>query len=658
MQRMNPDVIVCCVLCFLLLPACSLVLETKEVPDKCGDGVVQWWEACDDSNFKGETCLGLTGRKGILACSADCMRIDTTGCNAPETCGNGELDDGEDCDGDIVFENCESHGYGGGELACMSNCRFDFSGCSLCGNEVLDGEEECDDGNNMNGDGCSSDCIIEAGWNCQGTGWNSCEPICGDSILVSGEECDGEEFWMETTCEDYGYYGGEVTCSGMCELDFTSCQGRCGDGVIQPAFGEECDGTDFLPAGVNCGFLGYKQGPLECSPDCGLDFSQCMVRDEAVHAAMMFVETGDHHTCAHGIMNHPLICWGNSVYGQVGVQPSAGNWFPGPSMARNSIYLAKTGAHHTCALVEETGLYRPYCWGRNDTGQLGNQFEDNVMLATSAAARVSFPPGIAADQITAGRAHTCALVQTQGTAWCWGSNDRGQSGLDPNMSQFSRTPVEISGHVFSEISAGGRHTCGITRESQPRVYCWGGNELGQLGGVGGTLHHVPQLVTGIGTTDYPAQIHAGENHTCVNTSGGLVCWGDNSAGQIGQGVAGGQRGPTYVPIPAGAVMTMSAGGNTTCIAVMTESGFLCWGDNQFGQLGVGDTLNRSTPTPVFLDLDLHVDHVSVSSGHVCAVVSRPVPVERIVYCWGRNDFGQLGDKSRNDSFLPIPINLD
>ncbi len=119
----------------------------------CGDGTVnQSTEQCDGTDLDGQTCVTQGFGSGTLACTSSCT-FDTSGCSL---CGNGVVDSGEDCDGtDLNGQTCVTRGFVSGTLACTSSCTFNTSGCSLCGNGVVNPPELCD-GPNLNGQTCVS----------------------------------------------------------------------------------------------------------------------------------------------------------------------------------------------------------------------------------------------------------------------------------------------------------------------------------------------------------------------------------------------------------------------------------------------------------------------------------------------------------------------
>jgi cysteine-rich repeat protein len=123
-------------------------------------------------------------------------------------------------------ETCLTRGFDGGSLSC-SSCSFDTSSCTLetCGDGVIDTGEECDDSNTTAGDGCGSDCQIEQGFECTGEP-SVCTalPVCGDGTADPNEACDGDDL-KGATCESLGFDSGTLTCTAGCAFDTSQCEG-------------------------------------------------------------------------------------------------------------------------------------------------------------------------------------------------------------------------------------------------------------------------------------------------------------------------------------------------------------------------------------------------------------------------------------------------
>ena len=222
-------------LILVVSPACSddeeaPVLDPQEI---CGNGVIEGDQVCDDQDLGGMSCEDLGYASGTLGCMSNCRAYDVSQCGTPESCGTGQIDDNEICDGeDLGGASCEDLGYGPGELACESNClAFDISGCS------------------------TSD-------------------SCGSGQIDDGEVCDGEDLGG-ASCEDLGYGAGELACESNClAFDTSGCgaSDTCGSGQIDD--GEVCDGQNL--GGASCEDFGFTGGDLECLEDCsGFDTAAC-----------------------------------------------------------------------------------------------------------------------------------------------------------------------------------------------------------------------------------------------------------------------------------------------------------------------------------------------------------------------------------------------
>jgi len=182
-------------------------------------------------------------------------------------CQNGILDPGEICDGaDLGEFTCER-----GFAICLTNCT---AFCTECGNGRIELNElgigeSCDDGNTEDGDGCSSNCIIERSY-CVTHESDECLNWCGDGTINGPELCEPENL-AGYDCTDFGYHGGTMQCSADCRaLDTTQCEGYCGDGILQDV--EVCDGV--IQNHLSCWDFYFTGGDLGCD-SCQRTFSSC-----------------------------------------------------------------------------------------------------------------------------------------------------------------------------------------------------------------------------------------------------------------------------------------------------------------------------------------------------------------------------------------------
>jgi alpha-tubulin suppressor-like RCC1 family protein len=179
------------------------------------------------------------------------------------------------------------------------------------------------------------------------------------------------------------------------------------------------------------------------------------------------------------------------------------------------------------------------------------------------------------------------------------------------------------------------------------VYCWGDNSSGQLGDNTTTARPTPvQAIAPAGVTF--AQVDAGYSYTCaVTPAGAAYCWGNNFSGQLGDNTTVGKPVPTAVQGTLQFAI-VSSGGDHTCGVTTTGVGY-CWGANGNGQLGDNTTQNRLTPTAIAGGLILSVPAAGLS--HSCAVATPSA----VVYCWGYNASGQLGDGTTTPRLQPTLV---
>ncbi len=259
---------------------------------------------------------------------------------------------------------------------------------------------------------------------------------------------------------------------------------------------------------------------------------------------------------------------------------------------------------------------------------------------------VGLESGVAA--IAIGHNHVCALT-TAGGVECWGDDFHGQLGNGKSCGTFCTTPVEVTGlgSGVVAIAAGGEHTCAITASGG--LKCWGRNAFGQLGDGTMTSHSTPVDVAGLASG--VAAVEGGGQSTCAITSlGGLKCWGRNTYGQVGDGTTASRITPAGVTGLGSGVAAVSKGIFHTC-ALTTGGGLKCWGRNEFGQLGDGTTTNHSVPGDV-TGLTAGVGAVGSGGGgeHTCAITTGGG-----AKCWGRNDWGQVGDGTTTDRLTPTDV---
>jgi alpha-tubulin suppressor-like RCC1 family protein len=355
------------------------------------------------------------------------------------------------------------------------------------------------------------------------------------------------------------------------------------------------------------------------------------------------VSVGTSHSCAivkdsFSAVNTKVKCWGNNGYGQLGNGTTTNSSVPTEVIGLIHATYVSVGNDHTCA----NNLGVVYCWGFNNFGQLGDGTTSSSSIPIEVQNMSTFGnSGI----VSAGNGYTCATSNIGGKVRCWGFNGSGQLGNGTNTN--SLVPVDVVGINATKISANLDHTCALSQGSDTHVRCWGNNYFGQLGDGTTSDSYVP-VDTGFDAFD----LSVGISHTCAYNGFGVKCWGDNSLGQLGDGTTTNSSIPTSTTIN-GTIRGISVGVDHTCTIlgpIATQHQVKCWGNNNVGQLGDGTTTNSSIPINVN---SLTAEFVSVSSGvyHTCVVDSNGA-----VKCWGRNNYGQLGNGTTINS-LSTPVSV-
>ena len=338
--------------------------------------------------------------------------------------------------------------------------------------------------------------------------------------------------------------GGRHSCSITLQGQ-SYCWGYRGDGALGSGFTACC-----------------ASAPVQAYGGPGIRFKQ--------------ISAGARHTCAIDEQDRGY-CWGSpSNSGTWYLQP----WNPQQLDSTLVFRSIAAGTDHSCGVLRDGSVW---CWGRGAFGQIGTE-TIHSQLPIPVNNTISFTA------IDAGGQHTCAIGVDM-HAYCWGANDFGQLGIGTQDTLAHPTPTRVvSDRRFTAITTGETHTCAIDESNQ--LYCWGNNHLAQL--TGGVAHDRCNVAGGTWACAtvpvavlLPAsvtQVSAGSNHTCALVSGAAAfCWGDNS---------GSKAGSSSLPILATAVQipgawTAVAAGATNSCGVQQQI-VVCWGDNTYGQLGAGE----------------------------------------------------------------------
>ena len=620
-------------------PACTDDAGTDSATETAGDG---------DGDGDGGT--GVCG-DGVVDAGEACddgNTDDTDQCTnacTEATCGDGVVWMGfEECD-DANDDNTDS---------CVEGCV-----AASCGDGFVGPGEGCDDGNAVDDDACS----------------NACAPAtCGDGVVQDGEACDdgdddNTDACLDTcaaaSCGDGFVWAGVEECEDGNADNTDDCldtcvAASCGDGFVW-AGNEMCDDAnaddgDDCPTSCQPAFCGDGYtwvGNEECDDANPQDADGC--EDDCTFTpGAKKITTGESHTCLL-FWSGEVKCWGNGAFGQLGyanIVQIGDNEVPSSvgfvDLGGRATDIA-SGGNHNCAIIDDGAVV---CWGNNQYGQLGYGNTANVGNDETPASVGAIDLGDDAVSLSLGWQHSCALTDQQ-TVRCWGRASSGQLGYGDTTQIGDTEPASTPGTVdvgdaVIEVSAGRSFTC--ARLVSGGVLCWGDNLDGQLG-QGNTTRlgddEVPSAAPPISLGNTPvADVSAGGYHACaLYDDQTMRCWGRAAQGQLGQGdlaKIGDNELPSEVPVidVGGLVDQIGALQSNTCARVGSD--LKCWGAGVEGVNGLASTLNLG-------DDELPADYGVIDMGFSITNfeangMSRHACVLSgpDLRCWGRGNNGQLG----------------
>ncbi len=311
---------------------------------------------------------------------------------------------------------------------------------------------------------------------------------------------------------------------------------------------------------------------------------------------------------------------------------------------------------HSCGIDEEGRLW---CWGMNSYRQLGS--------GASVAGEYEIPQRVGDDDdwayVDVGMTHSCAIRDDR-TLWCWGEHTSGALGIGEEVTEDISVPHQVGEELWMSVSAGSLHTCGVRDDHT--LWCWGTDFGGKLG-IGGDgelsdseIRHSPELVVADADLGWET-VAAGHFHTCaIDEHGRLWCWGwrwsqalglpEDELGEFGDGV------DFSVPelIDDRNWRDISVAGNSSCALRAADASLWCWGDNDRGQLGLGNDMVGETqyePEQVSVGGGGQIRMVSMGRYHSCAIMDG----NSTLWCWGSGIYGQLGRGDLEDASEPVRV---
>src|SRR3989339_779091 len=462
-------------------------------------------------------------------------------------------------------------------------------------------------------------------------------------------------------------------------------------------------------------------------------------------SAYSSISAGRLHTCGIRANDSRVLCWGESDYGRLGDGSSGDNLNPNVTTDTSPYTSINAGSDHTCGIRQNDS--RVLCWGSGNYGQLGDG---------SNASHSVLNPNITTDSsayssVSAGQYYTCGIRVNDSRVLCWGYGLYGRLGdgsttdnLVPNVTAdsspykkgfssgnetlvsilgnafinnyenwslgcraydfisysswmnssvitglkttmisvkinsttnestdningyckatdadsddlayqyqwYNGSTVFINGTLFKEgtISGGSLHTCGI-RANDSRVLCWGNGNYGQLGDGSTAVHNVGNPNVTTDSSEY-LSVNTKGWHTCgirVNDSR-VLCWGYDNHGQLGDGQTANNGNPN-ITTDSSIYSSVSAGYYHTCGIRTNDSRVLCWGEGDYGQLGDSSTSAHNTLNPnVTTDSSVYTS-IDAGGFHTCGIRQN----DSRILCWGWGLYGTLGDGQTSNKGNP------
>ena len=641
-------------------------------PDHCG----QCGNSCGDNTScqEGE-CLC---EEGFADCNPDDGVLICESLNSARHCGQcGNSCEGDNlactvgvCDCTTGFENCDFDLANGCEAdltsdntcgACLNDCTLlDNMSCSDQTCACSDNFEDCDDDRTLEiKTGCETplnenDSCGACGVSCsapdicinQDFSW-TCDCPSGPNWFICGELCsDVETDPMHCGACDNPCNANEACVEGMCQCDenfgdcdatITGCETSLSSDIAH------CGGCDAACEITNVTMTSCENN--ECLPTCEENFDDC--------------DGNGHNGCETDLSIAREHC------SQCG-NPCSGDLVCSAGVCVEPIVEISIGYDHACARRASGEVY---CWGENDKGQIGDGTQNSASLT------VLITSLGAAQSISAGYKHTCAILDN-GNVLCWGQNDAKQTSgclggtcnnnpilnpySIPALADMSKIAVDASQKLktrssfppggpdeIEEIPTG--YSCSLSNSGH--IECWGNPYWNALDIAG----RVPTM---IGTISDFVDVGTGYTYACaIHSDTSVRCWGSNLYGELGFQAFDIHDGSEILGIsspsssyakpvmaikgastrPLSDVSFLSVGSHHACLLRQASSTIYCWGKNDSGQLGAP---SPTEPSAVAVSLPSEATSpISIAAGgsHTCALTD-----ENKVYCWGDNSKKQMG----------------
>ena len=344
------------------------------------------------------------------------------------------------------------------------------------------------------------------------------------------------------------------------------------------------------------------------------------------------VAAGEYHSLALK-SDGTLWAWGWNVHGQLGQGDITDRWTPA-QVGSDSNWVGVAAGGERCLAIKADGSL--WAWGYNGEGELGLGDTANRNSPARVGANVNWV------SVSAGASHNMGL-RADGTLWTWGMNFYGELGLGDYTDRYA--PFQVgSGTDWVAVRAGAQHSLAL--KAGGSLWSWGHNYYGQLGLGDATNRNSPTQVMGV--SDW-VSLAGGTTHSLgIRADGSLWAWGYNGEGELGLGGTGDAY---YAPtqIGTGRNWATVAAGSFHSLGIRADGTLWAWGRNNNGGLGLGDTADRSSPTTL---KGVNCGKVAASAG---SNHSLGIKADGSLWAWGNNAVGELGLGDTTNRYSPTRV---